>query len=521
MGWAHSPAEAWGWLLLAANACASHAALTSSEWAACSDSAEWSAFRREVLAARSSTLGQAETPVARKAQALLRRWQVPATQWLSMLGSSRPVAATGSPAKQAHCGASVDITRGVLAQDTSRGFHPYHLLTLDASSSAWQREDFLRWRRDFCYLGYVVALYVRAATRLIGFPEIGVAQHERVQLSMTDLQTASSMLGRCREMDFLDRSTWGLHSLDLDVNLLRLGVPLGQPAVGVPPSFPSSFGLWRGLEEDFPEEAANARQNLWQALANGARFRRGLEAQVARGVASGELTGWQGPRPHWRRRAIEVALFAVPVWYATEFLVGVLLWRFPALPLSVFCAPLGGYNLPRSNELRQLVEPLLIEAPELQPLRLIEGYCCDWERVEFGVVRRALGQLANALRHFSVLVCAGPLWLCLLLREGAPQLPLLAHCLTFQDLDLPMPFEDRVRWVHGRILEHFGGPPSPGTGMGVLVQDDLQRVYYPMIFDFSKKGSFSHAGQLSFFQMPYIQVRYTQRRLRAPWPQIR
>ena len=37
----------------------------------------------------------------------------------------------------------------------------------------------------------------------------------------------------------------------------------------------------------------------------------------------------------------QVALFAVPVWYATEFLVGVLLWRFPALPLVVHCAPLG------------------------------------------------------------------------------------------------------------------------------------------------------------------------------------
>lgn len=32
---------------------------------------------------------------------------------------------------------------------------------------------------------------------------------------------ASQMLGSCREMDFLDRETWGLLSLDLDVNLLR------------------------------------------------------------------------------------------------------------------------------------------------------------------------------------------------------------------------------------------------------------------------------------------------------------
>ena len=134
------------------------------------------------------------------------------------------------------------------------------------------------------------------------------------------------------------------------------------------------------------------------------------------------------------------------------------------------------------------------------------------------MVRQALRQLARRLDSYSLLVCAGPLWLCLLLREGAPGLPLLAHCLTFQDLDFPMPFEERVKWVHGKVLEYFGGPPNLGTGAGVLVQDDMQRVYYPMAFDFSQKGSFSHAGQLSFFQMPYIQVRYTQRRLTDSWP---
>ena len=37
-------------------------------------------------------------------------------------------------------------------------------------------------------------------------------------------------------------------------------------------------------------------------------------------------------------------------------------------------------------------------------------------------------------------------------------------------------------------------------------QDDLQRVHYSMTYDFSMSGNFSSAGQLSFFQMPYIQV---------------
>ena len=39
-----------------------------------------------------------------------------------------------------------------------------------------------------------------------------------------------------------------------------------------------------------------------------------------------------------------------------------------------------------------------------------------------------------------------------------------------------------------------------------LRQDDLQRVYYSMTYDFSMSGNFTSAGQLSFFQMPYIQV---------------
>ena len=504
--------------------------IRSGDWAACGESSEWSAFRQDALAERAADNGdglgsEVSDALARKARALLKRWQVPATQWLSMLGSSRPIADDGSAVEQAHCGAAVDISRGVLARDISRGFHPYHLLTLDKDSPAWFQEDFLRWRRDFCYLGYVVALYVRAASRLSRLDQTGDERsEENMKLSRIDLQTASSMLGRCREMDFLDRSTWGVHSIDIDLNLLRVGAPLPQPASGEAPPFPAHFGPWRGLELDLPEEHRSARQNLWQALANGARFRRGLESQVARKVASGELTGWQGPRPFWRGRPIHAALFAVPVWYATEFLVGLFKWRFPALPLSVLCAPLGGYNLPRSNELRDLVEPLLTEPAELRPLRLIEGYCCDWDQVDFLVVRRALRQLARTLASFSLLVCAGPLWLCLLMREGAPQVPMLAHCLTFQDLDLQMPFEDRVAWVHRKVLENFGGPPSSrssssssGGVSGVLVQDDMQRVYYPMAFDFSRRGNFSHAGQLSFFQMPYIQARYTQRRLSATW----
>ena len=499
------------------------------DWAACVESREWSAFRHQVRAAfeeAPATLGRG---LVRKAQVLLQRWQVPAGQWRAMLGSARPA----GDLEEAHCGASVDVTRGVLAQDTSRGFHPYHLLTLPHDSPAWRQEDFLRWRRDFCYLGYAVALYVRSASR-IGRSGALQEEEENVKLSREDLQAASSMLGRCREMDFLDRFVWGVQSLDLDLSLLRLGAALPQPAEGEAPPVVERWrepfkaeewsGRWRGLAEDFPREQRNAAANLWQALGNGARFRRSLEAQVARSVASGALTGSKGPKPHWRQRPIEVALFAVPVWYATEFLVGILRWRFPALPLSVFCAPLGGYNLPRSNELRDLVEPLLQEPAELQPLRLIEGYCCNWEEVDFMVVREAIGQLAHKLRllSFSFLVCAGPLWLCLLLREGAPGLPLLAHCLTFQDLDLPGDKDQNVAWVHRKILENFGAAPgSGGSGAGVcgvLVQDDMQRVYYPMIFDFTRQGNFSHAGQLSFFQMPYIQARYTQRRLGATRP---
>ena len=209
MGSAPSRAQARCLWVLTAGA----AGVSASDWAACGESAEWSAFRRQVLAAQGDLSGES---LAQKAQGLLKRWKVPATQWLSMLGSSRPVADSGNAVEKAHCGASVDITRGVLAKDTSRGFHPYHLLTLDKDSSAWKLEDFLRWRRDFCYLGYVVALYVRAAHRMVG-------QSGDEELSKIDLDTASSMLGRCRELDFLDRNTWGIHSLDtgLLLNLLR------------------------------------------------------------------------------------------------------------------------------------------------------------------------------------------------------------------------------------------------------------------------------------------------------------
>lgn len=63
-----------------------------------------------------------------------------------------------------NCGVSVDVSRGVLANDTKGGFHPYHLLTLPKDDKVWEKEDFVRWKRDFCYLGYVVALYIRAGS---------------------------------------------------------------------------------------------------------------------------------------------------------------------------------------------------------------------------------------------------------------------------------------------------------------------------------------------------------------------
>eukprot|EP00913_Durusdinium_trenchii_P001994 g1844.t1 len=228
--------------------------------------------------------------------------------------------------------------------------------------------------------------------------------------SAEDLMLASQMLGSCREMDFLDRETWGLLSLDLDVNLLRVGVtdpPL--PSSGArPPEMSRSFRAWRGMAEDLPSEYQNARQNLWHALSLSSHFRRAVEKKVALGFATGALTSYaNSPRPVVRGRPVEVALFAMPVWYVTEFVAGLLLWRFPALAMQIWAAPLGGYNLPRSHELRPLVEPFLLEAPELRPLELIDGYCCDWQRVTFEVVRGALKQLATRLKTSSVLVCGG------------------------------------------------------------------------------------------------------------------
>jgi hypothetical protein len=39
------------------------------------------------------------------------------------------------------CGAAVDTSRGVLANETNGGFHPYHLLSLANDHSSWKKED--------------------------------------------------------------------------------------------------------------------------------------------------------------------------------------------------------------------------------------------------------------------------------------------------------------------------------------------------------------------------------------------
>eukprot|EP00435_Cladocopium_sp_Y103_P055912 s200_g18.t1 len=480
--------------------------LVAADFATCGASDEWTAFRGQVL--RALPGAPLDAALAKRARGLVKRWKLPAEQWVKMLVGSRMSSASNSevdPVDSAPggCGASVDTSRGVLADETNGGFHPYHLLSLANDHSSWKKEDFMRWKRDFCYLGYVVALYIRAGESYAKAEQLtssssnetdGHGTAELLSKAQQDLMKASSMLGRCREMDFLDRETWGILSLDIDVNLMRVGGDV-----------PGSFGPWRGMAEEFPAEYKNARQNLWHALSLGAHFRQSVEKQVALGVAQGQLQ--LGPRPVVRGRAMEVALFAMPVWYVTEFVAGLLLWRFPALAMTIYAAPLGGYNMPRSNELRNLVEPYLEEVAELRPLELVDGYCCDWSVASWEVVLQALQRWVLRLTN-DVLICGGPLWICLVLRQARPQLPLLAHCLTFQDLDLPLPFPERVRWVHREVVKTFGRSDSSA----VLIQDDLQRVYYSMTYDFSMSGNFTSAGQLSFFQMPYIQARYSQRK---------
>ncbi|CAK9068394.1 unnamed protein product [Durusdinium trenchii] len=311
-----------------------------------------------------------------------------------------------------------------------------------------------------------------------------------------DLMLASQMLGSCREMDFLDRETWGLLSLDLDVNLLRprMDVEGGRDRSALAQQWRAATGD----VEELQSMARDGRGSPFRVSECSSEFMACFVVVVPLSASRGEEGGAglchgcadqlrQQPSPSGARPASGGGTLR----YACVVCDGIC-GRSTALALpSLGDADLGG--APGSHELRPLVEPFLLEAPELRPLELIDGYCCDWQRVTFEVVRGALK----------------PLWVCLILHQAEPTLPLLAHCLTFQDLDLPLEFPENVRWVHEQVLRTFG---KFGNGKAFLIQDDMQRVYYSMAFDFSMQNNFTSTGQISFFQMPYIQVRYSQRR---------
>ena len=57
-----------------------------------------------------------------------------------MLVGSRMSSADPVASAPGGCGASVDTSRGVLAE-TNGGFHPYHLLSLANDDSSWKKED--------------------------------------------------------------------------------------------------------------------------------------------------------------------------------------------------------------------------------------------------------------------------------------------------------------------------------------------------------------------------------------------
>ncbi|CAE8631014.1 unnamed protein product, partial [Polarella glacialis] len=239
------------------------------DWALCQDSKEWRGFRSRVTASlgpeRKSPLPKALT---KEAASLVNRWRLPAEQWRSFLEGPRAVApgSTGDGGRvDLSCGASVDASRGVLANDTGAGFHPYHLLSLRADDAAWQREDFVRWRRDFCYLGYVVALYVQAsahhedATTAL---EAGSSDHARLMSqAKKDLEAASAMLGRCREMAGASERP--------------------SPAVA-PAAFREAAGLrWERQAKATPRQvAATNTQGRWRPL-RAAREPLSLEARSA------------------------------------------------------------------------------------------------------------------------------------------------------------------------------------------------------------------------------------------------
>ena len=63
--------------------------------------------------------------------------------------------------------------------------------------------------------------------------------------------------------------------------------------------------------------------------------------------------------------------------HEARFFLSVRLWRFPALAMTIYAAPLGGYNMPRSNELRDLVEPYLEEVAELRSKKKKKGELRD------------------------------------------------------------------------------------------------------------------------------------------------
>lgn len=70
-------------------------------------------------------------------------------------------------------------------------------------------------------------------------------------------------------------------------------------------------------------------------------------------------------------------------------------------------------------------------------------------RMSFADLKHAFAELATTRLHDAdVLVCAGPLWLCLVLHDAAPRLPIVAHCLTHQDRTQLAPQEAcMVCWV--------------------------------------------------------------------------
>eukprot|EP00933_Yihiella_yeosuensis_P022259 TRINITY_DN1750_c0_g1_i7.p1 TRINITY_DN1750_c0_g1~~TRINITY_DN1750_c0_g1_i7.p1 ORF type:complete len:928 (+),score=132.69 TRINITY_DN1750_c0_g1_i7:62-2845(+) len=292
------------------------------------------------------------------------------------------------------------------------------------------------WHR-FCPTGYTAALYYRARA-LDALGQSGEA--------LEDLENALKMSGACQEMDLIERQSWGVSSVDIELNAMRIrGFNTDDRPIFAHSEKPEGWVQYKSFRETFPEKARLATNYVWSALRQNAIYKRFYQRRAQKCPTA--VLDDKSPKFVMLAAGPAMSIFMAPQIFQ--------IW--PQAQLAIF--HLGDWDLPdfeRCVECQEEFRPLIAKEQHLiaESLPIRQSRFIAWDTLTpQGRKLTAMDVIATLNRVFrrskqfqeaGILFCASYLWFSLAVRMTTEK-PMMMADLNYPN-GIHHPRELDVRW---------------------------------------------------------------------------